>query len=483
MKPDEPKSQTWSEPTELAGAGVYRRHRGGARRVAAWRKLDQEGLQVGYDQAGQAAVLDDDYGPCRGIPDVDPVDLAAVPLELLPDRRPAAQPDGCLSFFPWLRISEPLEVAGFRLVPWTRREGSTGQALSARERSVAETILSPYLVSNDRSVDCCTLLSFPGRALLDVPTDDEATRAWWIAQYFAAAGLAGRKPFDTDNYCNTDNFELVIQNFVGDLKGVSYGTRRRYGRTTNGGSRDYFRVLWPQHVPQGSASLDRELAKLLAEADTQVGEDEVRRLRDAVLHFNMANTDKGDLPEHVELAWMVAAFEKVLGLEHGKEDEFRKAVVAALPVQVPKSPGQCQRLAASSPMTRSKDQMPIEFSRVADAWACSLFRQRNDFAHGNSAARNSTWDVFEHLVLGSVLFPLLLERKLRDGAFTGYKPAADPERDKHLERELTDFEILADDWFAAPVYSSSGSPSGGAGVAHWRTVTNRLAMGRLFSAR
>lgn len=135
------------------------------------------------------------------------------------------------------------------------------------------------------------------------------------------------------------------------------------------------------------------------------------------------------MPEHVELILLNGAFQRLvaLGPKDGVEGFLDK--VGDLRRRAGKPKAQLGSLRWPRPWREGDDAF--------DVWARYFWKARGDVAHGRSAcSKGQPWEIWEHVLLASYLFPLLVASKLHCEGFLA--------EEKVPWGEINVFEELAD---------------------------------------
>jgi hypothetical protein len=309
-----------------------------------------------------------------------------------------------LAFFPWLHLTSGFTVGEFELIPFVR--GS----FAGTDAAAVHSILSPYEEVAGLSVRDATLLRIHPSGLTDDLTEIQVSAAFTFAQMLSFAGLAVRQFFHHSGYSNHDHFQLVVQRYDDPIRGVGVVTRRRDGSTQNLVTASVHRVPRPDHVHRSRVPIDVPLLAALNACTSHASADE---LVDAMLTYNMANTDSSAVSPHVELVLSVGAFERVLGCRNGNHNDLANAFIPALAPRVDIARADCPRLQAH----------PKKFPKAAtvrEAWIRDLFNLRGDLAHGKVGPEYpSMWSLQEHLLLAAFAFPFVMKVQLqRAGLYT-----------------------------------------------------------------
>jgi hypothetical protein len=312
-----------------------------------------------------------------------------------------------LVLFPWLTIDEPIDIGEFALIPYERgvapEEGTELQ-------EILDALTEPYSANGDEPIRRASFLSVGGHDLLDDLSEDESNAVFAFSELLAAAGLSKREFFQgAFGYCNRDVFRVVIQSFNDPRGGTTQRIRRRDGITTNYTSRDAFRVRKPDYIsaPFGPA-IDLPLLRAFAVAQSDMSDAEWEAVFEAIISFNSANTDSPFVSVQAEVVAMNGAFERLFDLRAGRENELADAFSTILQPAENTAPGDCERFASPDFLSRFRRSATIR-----DMWIRDFFRTRGSLAHGRlETTHPSLWNIHDHLLLASFVFPLVLKLHL-----------------------------------------------------------------------
>src|SRR5918997_954773 len=212
-----------------------------------------------------------------------------------------------LAFFPWLRLKESIVVGEFELVPYLRGHQPAGRGTQLQ--GTLDRVLAPYYYG-DQPIVSATLVRVDKTEFTRDFTEEDRAALFALSELLATSGLAAREYFAYGGYQNRDNFRLVIQAFAASDGGAAITSRRRDGSTTNYWPEGSYRVQKPEHIPlDGTNCLDRPLLEALVRARDS---DQWERIYEALLSFNLANTDNAEMSEHIEVVLFTGAFERRL---------------------------------------------------------------------------------------------------------------------------------------------------------------------------
>ncbi|SEP99307.1 hypothetical protein SAMN04244573_00817 [Azotobacter beijerinckii] len=309
-----------------------------------------------------------------------------------------------LAFLPWLQITTHQNAAEFQLVPFQRGLAPAGQGTP--EQDILDGVLAPYHAGG-APIAYATLIQTTGGNLTRDLSDEERGALFIFSELLSVAGLSARELFGPGGmgYRNRDSFRLVIQGFSDDHHGTAITTRRRDGSTTNYLTEDDYHVQKPEHIPlpHGNTALDFKLLEPLL--DYRESKD-WEAIYEAILGFNLANTDSSDISEHIEAVLLVSALERLFECPHGKEDDLAKHFSASV-----------KPTETIDPNTVFTSSQTLKFKKsksVRDMWIRDFFRLRGNLAHGKIESKYPPeWSLRNHLLLGSFVFPLALKLKLQ----------------------------------------------------------------------
>ena len=342
-----------------------------------------------------------------------------------------------LAFFPWLQLSPGLTMGEFELIPYERG------TFTGPDAAAVDALLRPYEEVANVSVRDATLLRVHPGGLTDDLTEEQINGAFAFGQMLSFAGLARRQFFQHSGYYNHDHFQLIVQRYDDPSRGVGVFSRRKDGSNRNLVTAKVHRVQRPEHVHRNRVAIDIPLLTALNACTAQANADE---FIDAMLTYNMANTDSSAVQLHVELVLSVGAFERVLGCRNGNHNDLANAFLVALVPRADIARVDCARLRAHP--TKSP-----RATTVREVWIRDLFSLRGDLAHGKVGPEYpSIWSLREHLLLAAYVFPFVMKVQLeRAGVYT----LTDQDRDgiaafEHLACAEDLFARVGDpdqDWF------------------------------------
>ncbi len=193
-----------------------------------------------------------------------------------------------LAFFPWLKISEDINIGDIKLHKFKLSEEDTDKD---KFQNTCEKVIKHYYTHSNNIIDECTLLFINKKNVFDDFNEEEVDFLFLFSEILGSSGLSKREYFGLGfNYWNKDNFALVIQGFDEKSDGVMIVTKRRDGSTKSYVNGDAFKVNMPSHVNNSVVTIDTILVKSLLGFQNDLGANSMF-LTDALFFFNRANTD------------------------------------------------------------------------------------------------------------------------------------------------------------------------------------------------
>ncbi|ALL68237.1 hypothetical protein K788_00003715 [Paraburkholderia caribensis MBA4] len=253
-------------------------------------------------------------------------------------------------------------------------------------------------------------------------TDEQLTQLFRIRHLLGFSALAHRELFHHSGYSNFDTYVLVVQRFKpNEPSTFSFSVRRRDGQSTHFWGSDEFAFHRPTHVDAGAKIVFDEalLAALLELPDSH------EHIYEAIVEFNLANTDSADVPDHVEVVMCKSAFEWLLQIDSNVKS-FEVALEAGLS-GIDFQPSEGPFIAKWS--TRWPKSL-----NLLGAWVRDFCAVRGTSAHG-AKKTDFVWTSRRHLAFIAIFFPLLVKKVLAD---EGLMTLADEdiERLRHIHAYL-----------------------------------------------
>lgn len=316
-----------------------------------------------------------------------------------------------LAIFPWVSLPAPLELGRFQLVPYR-----TGTSLQPEPR-IIDALLGAFQEPGGRPVESAVLVRVPGRALTADLTPDEVASAHLLGDAVAFGALARRSFFDPRAHVSGAQLAFVLRRFTGsDPRALQVAVRRRDGAVWVAHEGAFRTTRPPQARPRAALELDPTTVSALLDALAAPGGAD---LRDAVAAFLAASADAGGGSAQ-ELAWLVTAFERLLGAPPGGELPRRLiALVGDFTARArePRRLGTLRRREAAAERERAPS------ASILEAWARDLLRARE--GRSGSGRGGAYWSPEAHLLLGAHVFPAAVLVRL---AAAGLRPLADADR-------------------------------------------------------
>ncbi|MCX6383169.1 MAG: hypothetical protein NTV16_01580 [Actinobacteria bacterium] len=310
------------------------------------------------------------------------------------------------AFFPWLKIKNNFDIEDFKLVRFKVLEKDS---FKDKFQNTCERVIEPYYTNIGDTINECTLIFLNNKNIFEDFTDNEIESLFSFVEKLTFSGLSKREFFNNYSYCNSSDFNFIIQGFNKNLEGVTVVTRRREGQTKNFLDIDSYKVIMPFYVNNNMVEIDINLVKSLLDAKKDLREKWIN-FSDAIFFFNRANTDGNQITEHQEAVMMIGAFQRILMCKTADRDElitkFKNSFIPKKDLDISKS----KRIINS--------KYDNKVGSLREAWLKDFYELRGDYAHGKKETKKQmVWNVKEHLLLGSYIFPLLVKLSLNKSKY------------------------------------------------------------------
>lgn len=320
---------------------------------------------------------------------------------------------GMVAFIPWLRVREPIRVAGFHLFVHHAGAPLPDGINCALPLDDLKRLLSPYRIHTQHAESAHCLLQL-GDGALDAELDPAGREAAFrFARHLAVAGLATRR-FDGSplgSYSASGHYQLVVQQFPTPFTGSVVADHRRkegHTRVLISPGAQHFQI--PEHlVGQARPQLDLPLLHALEAAHAALDAKSWGPYEASITQFLMANSDSPDVPLDAESIATYAALERLVDADQDLKDLQKKLLVCLAAPDGYEWSGELR--AELLPGRKPRD--------TVGPWLKSLYVLRGNAGHGYPVAKlkGATWDQHEHLLAGAFVFPLALKCKLQQAGF------------------------------------------------------------------
>jgi hypothetical protein len=277
-----------------------------------------------------------------------------------------------LSLMPWCPIDQSYSVGEIDIIPFQR--GDPIEGLDKTDSSRANSILGMYKTLEGKEITNASLVRFKGRSFIDDLTDDEIDMTHELVDIACFTALAKRQLFGRrENYCNSDCFNLRVQQFAND-DSVSFSCKHRTGRWLDGGYRwKDITITVPMNCHLVSrVSIDPE--QLIALLNFRTKDQEWGRWQNAISSFNQANSDNTSIQYQMDWVRLCSAFERLLDAKSNYEDVAVKFTESLTPkVEI-------KALSAKRKLETWKDKG----QSLRREWMREFYRIRGDYAHGKA---------------------------------------------------------------------------------------------------
>lgn len=297
-----------------------------------------------------------------------------------------------IAFFPWLKIDSPIKVGNYTLLPFSLDDRS--KHLEEEDFAAICSILRRYFVYEKRTVSKFTLLKIGSKVVRKKKNSNLMTKAFLLSEILSISAISKNEFFcQFGSYSNRDLFKLVFQQYRIPVTGFTIETHRKDGKTTSFVCIDAFREQRPLHVETNNPEIDEIFLKSLFAA-TQEDSKFSNKLIESIFLFNRACSDNPEIPEHFQAISLYSAIEKLCEMppKGNVEPCFNKYF---------------------SPKKRLTKKNDNKKKTVGDLWITEYKALRGSIAHGHINSNIPLrWSLREHLLLGSLVFPLLVKKEL-----------------------------------------------------------------------
>jgi hypothetical protein len=276
------------------------------------------------------------------------------------------------------------------------------------KQQICDKILSTFYIDKNNPTPFAAILQLQGKEILSDLTDDEMADIFSLGKIVTFAALSRRQYFSYgDTYWNASHLSTFIQRY--DEAGMPFfaiKTRRRDGSDFKVYDASLYKTHRPFHIDNKIIDIDTLLVKALIQA-RQTSEEDWPYYEESIDNFNRANTDSPDVALHSEMVTIVGALQRICGSSHLENDFVTK--ISSLFNPDPSS--RIRDLSCYS--IKSNSNVPIPCKTLFEFWIRDFNRVRNGCAHGKQKdTYQSIWNMQEHLLFASYIFPLILKYKL-----------------------------------------------------------------------
>ncbi len=304
-----------------------------------------------------------------------------------------------LLLMPWCPIETEIDVGDVKIVPYelTKPYDSLTPTMWRRIKA----IMGMYRNLQGSKIDRAGLVKTQNKSITDDLSQEEIDTAYESIALTCFSGLSNRTYFNpVGPYCNSDCFTMYVQKF-GRENFTTLTPRRREGQNMDAWPIREVKLSVPANCrPIQNIAIDHNLLDALLKLRAQLASDSWIRWHNAILCFNQANTDSENVRYQVEWVLLCSAFEHLMGTKPNAKDVARSFSEIIVPAK---------SLLAHEAKRCKHAQRKVSNS-LRYEWLCEFYRIRGDYAHGKLKTKQPmTWNTLEHLVLGTIAFPLVIK--------------------------------------------------------------------------
>jgi len=335
--------------------------------------------------------------------------------------------DMLLVYLPWYLMENEITLGDYIITPFYLSKCSNAPFFSGYEEAT-RAILSNHLerpyTSNDRKefpIKHGSIIRKKGDDFRYKFTQSEQDEIEILQYVLAIAGISNREYLHKNLYLCSENFKVFFQKFTYPFTPPftpAIFTKKKDGSHGTAFSNGLFREIKPWHISKqelvSNSNYRLHFDGALAECIWCIYRNTAHRkiwekhLYPSIFSFYLANTD--GLSYQVELVYSASAIEKILAGSKFKTHEIVTELgnlITASTLNILFS-NSTSRNWQSISYWKGHNKTPA--SNIIEAWIIELRSLRNNFAHGNAVNRASLiWTIEEHLLLSSIIFPLLLK--------------------------------------------------------------------------
>jgi hypothetical protein len=311
-----------------------------------------------------------------------------------------------VALFPWIRLAEPYEARGVRLIPYRPGLPLPSDVETSIELETLNRIVASFLVTVALPVEEVVLVLRRDQKLGDDCPPEAQEELFQFAKHLAASSLSERTfgGREQDFYAATGHFELYIRSFTPPFTGHQWVSLRQKGAVQNIAlSPEHAVTVMPLHlVDVRQVFFNAELLDALEEVSA--AELPVQhRIRSSVDQYLAANTDSTDVPFMLEALATYAALERVVDAKESLE-AFRG--------KVSKSIDRVRGMNQASDFLGAAGRYLTTDEDALRGFLKEFYLFRGAVAHGRRKSFRRSWDEF--MVAGAILYPLLLKLVLNE---------------------------------------------------------------------
>ena len=320
-----------------------------------------------------------------------------------------------VGFLPWLPLKGPVSVGGFDFVPFLDSSGVVAASLAGL-KDAFPIILSSYYDAQERPRQNCVVVTDQSAQHLDEAWNLSEARVdavrWASSLLFLASWAANEYFTPIGSYVNDTSFQLYFQRFTEPVDFVSLSYRKRDGRVLYGGPRHgEIHFTMPLHSSSSQFQVEADFLASLNAAEV-ARSPMVESLKAVLPLVRLANTDNDVMTLDAEAALMGFAFEQYFQADKARDLAAKFDALFSVYGKTTALAAQAQRPGIYPDPDPRYTQAQLGWL-VAKIWMLEFHQYRSAVAHGGSlSGRTWGWSPFEHLVMASFVFPLVVKLRL-----------------------------------------------------------------------
>jgi hypothetical protein len=335
--------------------------------------------------------------------------------------------------FPWLNISnEPIEFLGFSFVPYYKESKNVHSPLGSIRPQINKFLRSHYKLKKESLGYCVLACPVNGNSLNWNIKDSDIPNVRKAALFLYLCAISNNDYFTQfGNYTNSSYFKYFFQNIqypTPDSENqdyVSFELRTRFGKQSLMGYKSSEIVLSAPLQCLNDRPIKVDLLLLKAIQEVRLRNPRLfEQIFSSLKYFSMSNIDDEFLDSEADVIFMAASFEMLLKttecyvltkrLGNLFKDYGKVTVNEARKFR----PG----------IEIKKDSVVEGKWFIHRKWIQEFHNLRSTLVHGESLSKRTWgWTIFEHLLIGSLIYPLVVKLILQQNEF--YQLNRDDETD------------------------------------------------------
>jgi hypothetical protein len=324
-----------------------------------------------------------------------------------------------LVIFPWLNLKQEISSADVVFVPYSKTEPCP-PALAKVQSEINHILKSYYeLKTKTQKTDGCVIACVQNKEEAWNIGENDFKKIKNATLCLYLAGISNNQYFNNyGSYCNFSCFQYFIQNFtstsnIKDKGYVTYVVKTRGSIHQLMGYKhgDYIITKPLQCLNNLAINVDSSLLKALGFLHVDIELE--NRILASARYFSLSHTDDAYADPEAELVFLAASFEMLFGTENCRQltDQFSEIFSNYSKIKISDEYNKRPNIFIEPEYPTQKDWF------IHKAWIKELHNLRSALVHGEDLNKRTWgWNINEHLIAGSFIYPLVLKIFLNNHA-------------------------------------------------------------------